>query len=217
LAEAGDTLVLEDRVHDGPIVINKPLTLVGAGSAEIRGTGKGNTVHISADHVTLQELRITGSGLNLFDDDAAVFVTGDNAIIADNEISNSLHGIYLKKVRNARVTGNRIEGKTTLAVSNETVEKGIGQSAANCDTTLLSNRRGNGIHQWNCQERNQRSARRHLLFLYQRLARREQLDPSRSIRPALHVFERQRFREQHLHGKRGRGRDHVLQWTDGAE
>ncbi len=150
-AEAGDTLVLEDRVHDGSIVINKPLTLVGAGSAEIRGTGKGKTVHISADNVTLQELRITGSGLNLFDDDAAVFVTGNDAIIEHNAISNSLHGIYLKKVSNARVIGNRIEGKTTLAVSNEAVEKGIGQSAENCDATLVSNRRGNGIHQWNCE------------------------------------------------------------------
>jgi nitrous oxidase accessory protein len=31
------------------------------------------------------------------------------------------------------------------------VEKGIGQSAENCDTTLVANRRGNGIHQWNCE------------------------------------------------------------------
>ena len=29
--------------------------------------------------------------------------------------------------------------------------KGIGQSAENCDTTLVANRRGNGIHQWNCE------------------------------------------------------------------
>ena len=31
------------------------------------------------------------------------------------------------------------------------MEKGIGQSSENCDTTLVANRRGNGIHQWNCE------------------------------------------------------------------
>jgi nitrous oxidase accessory protein len=31
------------------------------------------------------------------------------------------------------------------------VEKGIGQANENCGTTLVSNRRGNGIHQWNCE------------------------------------------------------------------
>ena len=96
-------------------------------------------------------LRITGSGLNLSDDDAAVFVTGNRATIENNTIANSLHGIYLKKVSGARILDNRIEGKTTIAASTEPVEKGIGQSAENCDTTLVANRRGNGIHQWNCE------------------------------------------------------------------
>jgi nitrous oxidase accessory protein len=30
------------------------------------------------------------------------------------------------------------------------VEKTIGQSEENCDSALVANRRGNGIHQWNC-------------------------------------------------------------------
>ncbi|MGZ9158237.1 MAG: NosD domain-containing protein, partial [Nitrospira sp.] len=151
-AAPGDSIQLEPGVHPGPIVINKPLTIVGAANAEIRGNGKGKTVHIAADNVTLRELRITGSGLNLFDDDAAVFVTGNNATIENNAISESLHGVYLKKVRKARIVGNRISGKTTLPVSTESVEKGIGQSAENCDTSLVANRRGNGIHQWSSEE-----------------------------------------------------------------
>jgi nitrous oxidase accessory protein len=105
-----------------------------------------------ANDVKVQSLHITGSGLNLFEDDAAVFVTGHNATIEDCVISDSLHGIYLKKVRKARVVGNRISGKTTLPVSSEPVEKGIGQSAENCDTSLAANRRGNGIHQWSSEE-----------------------------------------------------------------
>jgi nitrous oxidase accessory protein len=79
-----------------------------------------------------------------------VFVTGNRARIDNCTIADSLHGIYLKKVSGAQILNNRIQGKTTLATSAEPVEKGIGQSAENCDTTLVSNRRGNGIHQWNC-------------------------------------------------------------------
>src|SRR6185503_4596525 len=101
--------------------------------------------------VTLTGFRIAGSGLRLSDDDAAVFVTGNRARIESNVIANSLHGIYLKKVSGAQILRNRIEGKTTLSVSTEPVERGIGQGSENCDTTLVSNRRGNGIHQWNCE------------------------------------------------------------------
>jgi nitrous oxidase accessory protein len=149
-AAPGETIQLQAGVHPGPVVIDKRLNLLGDNGAEIRGDGSGNVVSIKADDVTLSGLRITGSGLRLSDDDAAVFVTGNRARIENNVIADSLHGIYLKKVSGAQILHNRIEGKTTLSPSTEPVEKGIGQGSENCDTTLVSNRRGNGIHQWNC-------------------------------------------------------------------
>ena len=150
-AAPGDTIRVEAGVHCGAITIDKSLTLIGEGGAEIRGNGIGNVITIAADDVTIHELRITGSGLRLMDDNAAVFVTGNRAKIADCTIADSLHGIYLKKISSAQILNNRIQGKTTLADSTESIEKGIGQSAENCDTTLVPNRRGNGIHQWNCE------------------------------------------------------------------
>jgi nitrous oxidase accessory protein len=150
-AAPNETVLVEPGVHAGAIIINEPLTLVANHDAEIRGDGRGKTISVTANDVTIRGLRITNSGLNLFEDDAAIHVTGNNVTIEDNEIADSLHGIYLKKIRNARVIGNHIEGRTTLPVSTEPIEKGIGQSAENCDTTLVSNRRGNGIHQWNCE------------------------------------------------------------------
>lgn len=145
-----ETIRVETGVHEGNIVINKTLTLIGERGAEIRGNAGGKVVTVAADGVTLSGLRITGSGLNLSEDDAGVFVTGNGATIENDTIADSLHGIYLKKVSGARILGNRIEGKTTIAASSAPVEKGVGQSAENCDTTLVENRRGNGIHQWNC-------------------------------------------------------------------
>jgi hypothetical protein len=142
---------VENGVHAGPIVISKPLTLIGENGAEIRGNGKGSVLTITADDVVVSGLRITNSGLQLSDDDAAVFVTGNRAKIDHNIIADSLHGVYLKKVSGAQILDNRIQGRTTLPVSSEPVEKTIGSSTENCDTTLVANRRGNGIHQWNCE------------------------------------------------------------------
>jgi nitrous oxidase accessory protein len=150
-AAPNDVVRVESGVHAGPIKVDKPLTLLGEGGAEIRGNGVGNVITISADDVTIHGLRVTGSGLRLMDDDAAIFVTGNRARIENCTIADSLHGIYLKKISGAQILNNRIEGKTTLAASTDPVEKGLGQSSENCDTTLVTNRRGNGIHQWNCE------------------------------------------------------------------
>ena len=150
-ANPGDTIQLETAVHPGPIVINKSLTVLGKDGAEIRGNGAGNVITIAADDVTVSGLRVTGSGLQLVNDNAAIFVTGNRAKIENCVISDSLHGIYLKKISGAQILNNRIQGKTTLTASNEPVEQGIGQASDNCDTTLVSNRRGNGIHQWNSE------------------------------------------------------------------
>ena len=150
-AAPNETIRVETGIHAGPITINKSLTLIGESGAEIRGNGFGSVVTIAADDVALRGLRITGSGLRLSDDDAAVFVTGNRARIDNCVIAHSLHGIYLKKVSGAQILNNHIQGKTTLAASTDPVEKGIGASTENCDTTLVSNRRGNGIHQWNCE------------------------------------------------------------------
>ena len=113
-AAPNETIRVEAGVHAGPIMINKPLTLIGEPGAEIRGNGTGNVITITADDVTVRGLRITGSGLQFSDDDAAIFVTGNRATIENNVIADSLHGIYLKKVSGAQILDNRIQGKTTL-------------------------------------------------------------------------------------------------------
>src|SRR5215470_4284174 len=111
-AVPGETIRVESGVHAAPITIKKSLMLVGEPGAEIRGNGVGKVVTIAANDVTLRGLRITGSGLQLSDDDAAVFVTGNRAKIENCIIADSLHGVYLKKVSGAQILNNRIQGKT---------------------------------------------------------------------------------------------------------
>jgi nitrous oxidase accessory protein len=151
-AAPSDTISVEAGSHPGPITINKPLKLLGQPGSEIRGTGTGNVITITADDVTVRGFRVTGSGISLSDDNAALSVVGNRATIENNVIENSLHGVYLKKVRDCRVIGNRIRGKTTLLTSRKPIEQtltaGVGEL---CETALDENERGNGIHQWNCE------------------------------------------------------------------
>lgn len=151
-ASPNETISLGAGVYSGPVTITKPVQLIGAPGAEIRGNGNGNVITITADNVTLRGFRITHSGLRLSDDNAAVFVAGNRAVIASNEIADSLHGVYLKRVSNCKVIDNRIRGKTTLLTSakpvTQTLTAGIGEL---CEVPLNQNERGNGIHQWNCE------------------------------------------------------------------
>ncbi len=141
---------VEAGVYAGPITISKSVELVGEPGAGIRGNGKGRVVTISGDQVTLRGFHISGSGVNLSNDDAAVYVTGNNATVEDNQIDDSLHGVYLKKVQGARVLRNTITGKTTLSMPAKPVTEAIvADSAENCSADLNINERGNGIHFWN--------------------------------------------------------------------
>ncbi|MEO5721958.1 MAG: NosD domain-containing protein [Chthoniobacterales bacterium] len=151
-AAPNETILVEAGIHDGSVTINKPLQLIGQPGSEIRGNGSGNVVTIATDNVTLRGLKITGSGLRLSDDNAAIFVTGNRATIENNVIEDSLHGVYLKKVRDCRVLGNRIRGKTTLPFSSKPIAQNLTAEIAElCAQPLDQNARGNGIHQWSCE------------------------------------------------------------------
>ena len=184
--------------------------------AEIRGHGAGNVVTIAADDVTLTGLRITGSGLRLSDDDAAVFVTGNRARIENNVIADSLHGIYLKKVSGAQILHNRIEGKTTLTVSDEPVEKRSGKARRTAIRRWFQTAAATAFTNGTAKATRlseTRSARRGTASISPSptTAASKKPDPPRPLRTSLHVFGRQRFPEQHVHGKRGRSGDHVLE------
>jgi nitrous oxidase accessory protein len=152
-AVPGATITLPAGEYSGPIVITKPLTLRGNGMATIRGDRKTHVIHIKSDNVTVIGFHICGSGLELGKDHAAVFVEGNQAIVRENVVDDSLHGIYLKKVTDCELIGNRILGKTGGPATTEQIDafKPGGGSDFCSTTTLSQNARGNGIHLWNCE------------------------------------------------------------------
>lgn len=130
-AQPGDHIHLQTGTYRGDLVIDKSLTLSGPvdRSAVIQGTGKGRPIWIQAADVTVQHLTVRGSGMDLFEMDAAIFAdrAADNAVIQHNNILDNLIGVYIWGPQTARVQGNHIVG----------------------DATLRRAERGNGVQLWN--------------------------------------------------------------------
>jgi nitrous oxidase accessory protein len=128
-ATPGDVLLLDDGRYEGAIVIDRPLTIQGAGDATIDGMGQGTVVTIDAEDVTVRNLTVTGSGMDSKELDAAIKILkkADRAIIEGNRILGNLHGVDVHGGRDAQVRNNVIEGTRQKRV----------------------NDRGNGIYVWN--------------------------------------------------------------------
>lgn len=130
-ASAGDHIHLASGTYEGAFVVDKPLTLSGPEdrSAVVHGPGKGRTLWVQAPDVTIQRLTVKGSGMSLFDMDAAIFLDKEahSALIRHNDILDNLIGVYVWGPQNALV-------KENLVIGNQ---------------TLRRNERGNGIQLWN--------------------------------------------------------------------
>lgn len=128
-ARPHDVLKLGPGVHDGPVKIARPLTLQGEPGAIIDGRGIGRTVEVTATDVAIRSLAFRGSGIDLSQMDAAIFLerTAARAVVEDNDIEGNLVGVYVHGPENAVVRRNKIVGRTDLRM----------------------NDRGNGIYLWN--------------------------------------------------------------------
>lgn len=128
-AAPGAVLRLEDGTFQGPLVIDKPLTLEGSAGTVIKGDGDSSVITITAPDVTLRGLTIVGSGTSLAEEHAGVYVerTADKALVEDNHIDGNLFGVFLKGAPAAMVRDNVITNRTDLRMSE----------------------RGNGVHLWN--------------------------------------------------------------------
>ena len=131
-AQAGDVLRLAPGNHEGPILLDKPLTITGGGKAGISGNGEGSVVTVTVADAVIEGLTLTGSGLSQETLDAGVKLTktAHRAIVRNNRILDNLTGVDVHGARNAVVSNNLIEGRRDLRM----------------------NERGNGIYVWNAPD-----------------------------------------------------------------
>ena len=128
-AEPGDVLVLTDGAYDGPVTIDRRLTITGPRGAVVDGLGQGSVVTIAAPDVTLRGFTVTGSGRINQDLDAGVKIVqgADRARVEKLLVTDNMHGIDVHGGRDAIVSENEIVGTRSPRM----------------------NERGNGIYVWN--------------------------------------------------------------------
>lgn len=110
-ASPGDVIVLQGE-HQGPVTIDKTLTLEGEPGALVMGNGKGSVITVKAPQSIVRGLEVRGSGKDLYGMDSGIFVaqTASGARVEKNTIIGNLVGIYLHGARDSWALGNRIIG-----------------------------------------------------------------------------------------------------------
>ncbi|HHZ10681.1 MAG TPA: nitrous oxide reductase family maturation protein NosD [Rhizobiales bacterium] len=124
----GDVLLLEPGRHDGPVVLDRPVTLDGAGRAIVDGHGSGSVIVVTGADVTVRGLEIRGSGSSHqgIDSGIRLIPPAIRARIEGNRIVGNLHGVDVHGAVDSLVRGNTIVGRTDFRM----------------------NDRGNGVYVW---------------------------------------------------------------------
>ncbi|HEY4669998.1 MAG TPA: nitrous oxide reductase family maturation protein NosD [Tepidiformaceae bacterium] len=107
-ANPGDTVVIPAGTYAGPIVIDKPLTLVGEGMPVIDGGGKGDVVRIEAENVTFKGFVVQNTSRSIAGEPAGIRVLGHNAVIESNRLVDTLYGIVLDESNGHLVRNNSV-------------------------------------------------------------------------------------------------------------
>ncbi len=127
-AAPGDVLILAPGRHDGPVLLDRPVTLDGKGQAVIDGHGKGSVIRVTGDDVTLRGLEIVGSGSSHTDIDSGIRLLkgAERPLVEGNRLIGNLVGIDVHGATDATLRGNTIVGRRDAHM----------------------NARGNGVYVW---------------------------------------------------------------------
>ncbi len=109
-APDGAVLVLAPGGHEGPLTVERPLTVWGPPEAVVRSRGVGTTIDVKADGVRLLGFSVEGSGRRFEDTDAGVHVRGDDVVVEGLCVTGALFGIAASGVHRTRIAGNEVIG-----------------------------------------------------------------------------------------------------------
>lgn len=105
-AEVGASICLEPGRHEGPLLIEKPLTIWGPEEARLASEGEDSTVRIGADGVELRGFTIEGSGRRYTKQDAGVFLQGsDDVVLEGLTMRDVLFGVSAQTANRLTIRG----------------------------------------------------------------------------------------------------------------
>jgi len=129
-ANPHDTILVKSgEYHEGNIVIDKPLKLIGIDFPIIDGDHDNEILTILADSVLVDGFQIQNVGTSYIKDQAGInVVKKDYVTIQNNKLINTFFGIYLQKSQYTKVINNEVFGDAQEEMSS-----------------------GNAIHLWHCK------------------------------------------------------------------
>jgi nitrous oxidase accessory protein len=108
-AEDHAVISLRPGVYAGPVVILKPLTIDGNGTAIIDGQKRGTIITVRANNVKLRNLKVINTGDRHDLIDAAIALeSASNCEISNNKIEESLFGLNLQNANHNLIKNNEI-------------------------------------------------------------------------------------------------------------
>ena len=137
-APAGAELHVPSGTYDGPLTIDRPLTLIADGSVLLDGGGRGTVLTVRAPSVVVRGFVIHGSGGQV-EDAAGIKVLADDVTLERNRLHHVYAGVIARGARDLRVVDNVVEGPGFAATQ-------AGLSESHLD---MSGAVGDGITLWN--------------------------------------------------------------------
>ncbi|NNG16913.1 MAG: nitrous oxide reductase family maturation protein NosD [Gemmatimonadales bacterium] len=112
LAEPGDRIVVRSGEYREPtIVVRQRVEIVGEGQPVFDGEGDREVLRIAADSVIIRGLTIRNVGTSYLEDRAGIRIEDARGCqVLDNDLINTFFAIYLARVSDCRIAGNRVHG-----------------------------------------------------------------------------------------------------------
>lgn len=107
-AAPGDTLVIPAGRFEGPITIDKPLTLIGEGWPVIDGLSQSDVITVQAEGVTVRGFEVINSSIAVSNEPGGIRLSADGATIENNRLSNVLYGIIMVGSKGHTIRGNEV-------------------------------------------------------------------------------------------------------------
>lgn len=106
----GGTLFLETGVHAGPILVQRPISIVGRAGTRIVGNGRGTVVTVLTDDARIANVEIRGGGRDAHAGDAGIRVTGKRVTIENVDIRETLMGIDFAQTHDSSIRNSSVAG-----------------------------------------------------------------------------------------------------------
>jgi nitrous oxidase accessory protein len=110
-ASPGATIVVEPGTYRGPLIVDRPVTLVGQGRPVLDGGGQGDVVVIRSPGVVIRGLHVRHGGRGPIGMPAGIRIEADDVTVEDVLATDVYAGIVASGAARVRITGNVVHGR----------------------------------------------------------------------------------------------------------